>query len=160
MTESNRVEQVPSHDTSVGRVGSMLKVTGQMKGVRVACLTGLGAANKCRKGWHGGWTGWSRAAIYKRHGWCGVAVARAGIAEAAVFGTGDRSWKKNKHFFKKINVCFRKKIMIVSKNEKNYLCLAHVAAHCLHHTTPREKPSPQRRTAVLQSDALLVNSKD
>ena len=68
--------------------------------------------------------------------------------------------KKNKHFFKKINVCFRKKIMIVSKNEKNYLCLAHVAAHCLHHTTPREKPSPQRRTAVLQSDALLVNSKD
>ena len=35
MTESNRVEQVPSHEMSVGRVGSMLKVTGQMKGRRV-----------------------------------------------------------------------------------------------------------------------------
>ena len=38
MTESNRVEQVPSHEISVGRVGSMLKVTGQMKGRRVAFL--------------------------------------------------------------------------------------------------------------------------
>ena len=110
MTESIRVEQVPSHDTSVGRVGSMLKVTGQMKGRRVACLTGLGAANNSREGWHGGWTGWSRAAICKRHGWCGVAVERAGIAEAAVFlAQVTEVGKKISIFSKKLMFVFEKK---------------------------------------------------